>query len=90
MWRTKCTFKTMYIYDNISLDLRKPTEVDWRFTEKGERVRVSTRTGRIIPLPDSAKETEEFVLPKTYIGMYHNVTCHMYIIKQIINEPRNG
>nr|XP_033781112.1 39S ribosomal protein L24, mitochondrial [Geotrypetes seraphini] len=30
---------------------RKPTEVEWRFTEEGERVRVSTRTGRIIPKP---------------------------------------
>ncbi|XP_012673721.1 probable 39S ribosomal protein L24, mitochondrial [Clupea harengus] len=30
---------------------RKPTEVGWRFTEEGERVRVSTRTGRIIPKP---------------------------------------
>ncbi|CAM2108296.1 large ribosomal subunit protein uL24m [Caretta caretta] len=30
---------------------RKPTEVEWRYTEEGERVRVSLRTGRIIPAP---------------------------------------
>ncbi|XP_069805433.1 large ribosomal subunit protein uL24m isoform X2 [Dendropsophus ebraccatus] len=30
---------------------RKPTEVEWRYTEEGERVRVSLRTGRIIPKP---------------------------------------
>ncbi|NWW54695.1 RM24 protein, partial [Pedionomus torquatus] len=30
---------------------RKPTEVEWRYTEEGERVRVSLRSGRIIPLP---------------------------------------
>ncbi|KAG7457946.1 hypothetical protein MATL_G00232600 [Megalops atlanticus] len=30
---------------------RKPTEVEWRFTEEGEKVRVSVRTGRIIPKP---------------------------------------
>ncbi|XP_074837135.1 large ribosomal subunit protein uL24m [Carettochelys insculpta] len=30
---------------------RKPTEVEWRYTEEGERVRVSVRTSRIIPLP---------------------------------------
>ncbi|GAA6227318.1 39S ribosomal protein L24, mitochondrial [Lates japonicus] len=30
---------------------RKPTEVEWRYTEEGERVRVSVRTGRIIPKP---------------------------------------
>lgn len=30
---------------------RKPTEVEWKYTEEGERVRVSVRTGRIIPKP---------------------------------------
>ncbi|KAJ8273627.1 hypothetical protein GJAV_G00103760 [Gymnothorax javanicus] len=30
---------------------RKATEVQWRFTEEGEKVRVSVRTGRIIPKP---------------------------------------
>ncbi|XP_046875774.1 probable 39S ribosomal protein L24, mitochondrial [Hypomesus transpacificus] len=30
---------------------RKPTEVEWRFTEEGDKVRVSLRTGRIIPRP---------------------------------------
>ncbi|KAM9294033.1 large ribosomal subunit protein uL24m [Gastrophryne carolinensis] len=30
---------------------RKPTEVEWRYTEEGERVRVSVRSGRIIPKP---------------------------------------
>ncbi|XP_072404854.1 large ribosomal subunit protein uL24m [Chiloscyllium punctatum] len=30
---------------------RKPTTVDWRYTEEGEKVRVSTRSGRIIPKP---------------------------------------
>jgi len=44
----------------------QPTDVDWRFTEKGERVRVSARTGRIIPLPSGAKELDDFVNPLTY------------------------
>uniref|UniRef100_V9LA61 Large ribosomal subunit protein uL24m n=1 Tax=Callorhinchus milii TaxID=7868 RepID=V9LA61_CALMI len=30
---------------------RKATEVEWRFTEEGERVRVSVRSGTIIPEP---------------------------------------
>ena len=30
---------------------RKPTDVSYRFSEKGERIRVSSRTGRIIPKP---------------------------------------
>ncbi|XP_041371469.1 probable 39S ribosomal protein L24, mitochondrial [Gigantopelta aegis] len=28
----------------------KPTAIDWRYTEEGEKVRVSARTGRIVPL----------------------------------------
>jgi large subunit ribosomal protein L24 len=45
----------------------KSTDTEWRFTQEGERVRVSVRTGRIIPLPSAAKTTEDFVLPSTYI-----------------------
>lgn len=33
-------------YDN------KPTDIVWRYNEAGDRVRVSVRTGRIIPIPD--------------------------------------
>ncbi|XP_010739974.3 large ribosomal subunit protein uL24m [Larimichthys crocea] len=61
---------------------RKPTEVEWKFTEEGERVRVSLRTGRIIPKPvlerrdgivpqqwkDGPKDTSpEDTLEKTYV-----------------------
>ncbi|XP_060112683.1 large ribosomal subunit protein uL24m [Heteronotia binoei] len=35
---------------------RNPTEVEWRYTEEGERVRVSMRTGRIIPQPPVIRE----------------------------------
>ncbi|KAG8451562.1 hypothetical protein GDO86_003674 [Hymenochirus boettgeri] len=60
---------------------RQPTEVEWRYSEEGERVRVSTRTGRIIPKPlfqrrdgiipeqwkDGPKDTSlEDALEKTY------------------------
>ncbi|XP_064618873.1 large ribosomal subunit protein uL24m-like [Lineus longissimus] len=44
----------------------KPTEVEWRYSEQGEQVRVSKRTGRIIPLPREAYELEDFVLPSDY------------------------
>ena len=47
---------------------RKPTTAEWRYTEKGERVRVSTRTGRIVPLPDQSYELEDGVLPSIYQG----------------------
>ena len=46
-----------------------PTEIEWRYTEKGERVRVSVKSGRIIPLPSGAKELEDFVNPEIYEGM---------------------
>ncbi|XP_016348126.1 probable 39S ribosomal protein L24, mitochondrial isoform X4 [Sinocyclocheilus anshuiensis] len=60
---------------------RKPTDIEWRYTEEGERVRVSVRTGRIIPKPvyqrkdgiipqqwkDGPKDTSpEDTLQKTY------------------------
>ncbi|WAQ98959.1 RM24-like protein [Mya arenaria] len=30
---------------------RKKTDIVWRYTDEGERIRVSVRTGRIIPMP---------------------------------------
>lgn len=41
-------------------------EVEWHFTEDGERVRVSTRSGRILPLPDVAKATTDYMAPESY------------------------
>nr|CAG4634955.1 EOG090X0ADH [Alona affinis] len=38
----------------------KATQVDWRFTEKGEKVRTSKRTGHIIPIPVTANETIDY------------------------------
>jgi len=38
-------------FDDRIAGFRKPTSIEWKFTEEGERVRVSTRTGRIIPQP---------------------------------------
>lgn len=45
---------------------RKPTEVEWRFTEAGERVRVSTRSGRIIPKPQFPRA--DGIVPETWTG----------------------
>lgn len=44
----------------------KITQTEWRYTEDGEYVRVSLRTGRIIPMPHSAEETMDFKTRKTY------------------------
>lgn len=41
-------------------------DVSWRYTEEGEQVRVSTRTGRIVPIPKMNQETKDFKSESTY------------------------
>ncbi len=43
------------------------TDVEWRFTEEGEKVRTSARTGRIIPIPKMHEETYDYKTKGTYI-----------------------
>jgi len=45
----------------------KVTKIEWRYTEDGERVRVSLRTGRIIPMPHAADETMDYKSKKAYV-----------------------
>lgn len=45
----------------------QPTEFQWRYTEEGDRVRVSLRSGRVIPIPASAEETYDYKHPLQYI-----------------------
>lgn len=45
---------------------RQSTKIDWRYTEEGEKVRVSIRTGRIIPIPLSNLETIDYKHPNLY------------------------
>ena len=44
----------------------QPTEVEWRFTEEGEEVRVSARTGRIVPLPP--EQWDDLTIDTEYIS----------------------
>ncbi|KAJ8267514.1 hypothetical protein COCON_G00126860 [Conger conger] len=83
---------------------RKPTEVQWRFTEEGEKVRVSVRTGRIIPRPvfqrkdgivpsqwkDGPKDTSpEDTLEKTYTPTLR--TLEEEVMEALgIQEPRRA
>ena len=41
----------IYVKENAPTFCRKPTEVSYRFNEKGEKIRVSERTGRIVAKP---------------------------------------
>lgn len=43
-----------------------PTEVEWSWTEEGEKVRVSKRTGRIIPMSRRNEETFQYQSKETY------------------------
>lgn len=44
----------------------QPTEFEWRYSEDGKQIRVSLRTGREIPIPQSAEETYDYKSPETY------------------------
>ncbi len=45
---------------------RKPCDVVWRFIEDGSKVRVSKRTGRVIPIPDDAYATIDYIQKSNY------------------------
>ncbi|XP_075985991.1 mitochondrial ribosomal protein L24 [Anticarsia gemmatalis] len=45
----------------------KPTEIEWRFTEEGDKVRVSMASSRIIPIPKTAEETMDFKSKAVYV-----------------------
>lgn len=42
------------------------TDFEWRYSEEGNHIRISLRTGREIPLPESAAETYDYKSPATY------------------------
>lgn len=66
-------------------DLR-PTPFEWRYTESGEKVRVSTRTGRIIPFPASMDETVDYKTKALYKEQPKDTTSD--VIKEITFEPK--
>ncbi|XP_077286801.1 mitochondrial ribosomal protein L24 [Arctopsyche grandis] len=43
------------------------TDIEWRFTEEGEKVRVSKATSRIIPIPKQAFETYDYKSKNSYV-----------------------
>ncbi|XP_049832985.1 probable 39S ribosomal protein L24, mitochondrial [Schistocerca gregaria] len=59
----------LLVTDQVALvdpsDLQ-PAAVEWRYTEDGDKVRVSVRTGRIIPIPKLAAETHDYKTKNTY------------------------
>lgn len=51
----------------VDPEVNEPTEVEWRFDEEGNEVRVSLKTGRIIPIPRKSFETVDFTAKEAYI-----------------------
>ncbi|PZC71887.1 hypothetical protein B5X24_HaOG212285 [Helicoverpa armigera] len=45
----------------------KPTDFEWRYTEEGDKVRVSLASSRIIPIPKTAEETMDFKSKELYV-----------------------
>ncbi|XP_029165873.1 probable 39S ribosomal protein L24, mitochondrial [Nylanderia fulva] len=42
------------------------TPIEWRYTEDGKKVRISLRTGRVIPIPVTSEETIDYKAPHLY------------------------
>lgn len=67
------------MYFLCGLFVRKPTEIQWRYTEEGERVRVSVRTGRIIPKP--VFQRKDGIVPQQWKGaIYEEVQKSYFLI----------
>jgi len=61
-------------------------EVEWRFTEEGERVRVSSRSGRIIPIPKMNEETKDYKSLTTYVAKAKDTETQ--IVTEITFQPK--
>ncbi|XP_023215387.1 probable 39S ribosomal protein L24, mitochondrial [Centruroides sculpturatus] len=64
----------------------KPTKVKWRYTEDGKKVRVSVRTGYIIPLPLKAFETYDYKSKELYVDQPKDTPKE--VIKEITFIPK--
>ena len=62
------------------------TEVEWRFTEEGERVRVSKRTGRILPIPSANDQTLDYKAKSLYLTRPKDTEND--VVTEITFEPK--
>jgi len=65
----------------------KPAEVEWRYTEAGERVRVSLRSGTVIPVPSKAAETIDYKTRSKYVASKTKDT-EPKVVEDITYEPK--
>lgn len=64
----------------------KGAEVEWRFSEAGERVRVAVKTGTDIPIPTKAQETIDYKTPQDYKANEFKDTKPK-VVEEITYEP---
>ena len=64
----------------------KGCEAEWRYTEDGERVRVSLSTGRILPIPEVARATADFMAPESYTAGDKDTDAAR--VAEVTYEPR--
>jgi len=65
----------------------KATDVEWRFSEAGERVRMSVRTGTIIPMPSKAEETLDYNTKTNYV-MNKVKDTKPSVVEDVTYEPK--
>lgn len=49
--------------------VRRPTTIQWKWNEQGERIRVSVRSGKEITIPAKELVTFEYKHPDSYKGL---------------------
>merc|ERR1712117_345999 len=63
------------------------SEVKWAYQESGERVRVSARSGTVIPVPTKALETIDYKNPSDYKANPYKDTVPR-VVTDITYEPK--
>lgn len=68
-----CILKEMPLLVTTEIKLVDPTDelpadgVEWRFDEQGERIRVSIRSGSVIPKPSQSESTYDYKAKESYV-----------------------
>lgn len=62
------------------------TDVEWRYNDDGEKVRVSTRTERVIPVPEQAYETIDYVDASNYRDTAKDTPADL--VKKVTYKPQ--
>ena len=65
----------------------KSCDVEWRYSEAGERVRVCVKTGTDIPMPTKAFETIDYKMPGEYKANEFKDTAPK-VVEEITYEPK--